>query len=123
MNKDEILASAKKMQQYLEEKPGSEPNELIERAENLTVLIAKSGKLMADAKHLQESVINGAILDSLQKAYEERLSPSTINLFVKTAARDFNYVVNFLDRINATATHSLEAVRSILSYRKSEMTM
>lgn len=109
------------MQAYLELKPGSEPNDLIERAENLAVLMAKSGQCLADARYIQDMVVNGAIMEALQKAYEEKLSPSTINKFVTTAARDNNHLVNWLDRINATATHQIDAIRSILSYRKTEM--
>lgn len=121
--KEEIQEKAGEMQSYLELKSGSEPNDLIERAENLAILIAKSGQCLADAKYLQDNIVNGAIMEALQKAYEERLSPSTINKFVLTAAKEFNYLVNWLDRINATATHQLDAVRTLISYRKAEMNL
>ena len=120
---EQLKETAERMQAYLEKKPGTEPNDLIERAENLNVLIAQSGSCLADAKYLQDIVVNGAIMEALQKAYEERLSPSTINKFVTTAAKDQNYLVNFFDRINSSAVHQLDSLRSILSYRKAEMTI
>lgn len=120
---EELENKAKTMQAFLETKSGSEPNELIERAEDLAVLIAVSGQCLADAKYLQDMVVNGAIMEALQKAYEERLSPSTINKFVTTSAKSQNYLVNLFDRINATATHQLDGIRSVLSYRKAEMTL
>ena len=123
MNKEELLLKADKFQKYLEEKTGSEPNDLITRAENLSILIAQSGQCLADAKYLQDTVINGAIMEAIQKFYSDKLSPSTVNKFVTTAAKEANYLVNWLDRINATATHQLEGIRSILSYRKAEMSM
>ena len=123
MTKEQLTESATKMQSYLEKRAGGEPNDLIDRAENLAILIAKSGQCLASAKYLQDTVVNGAIMEALQKAYEERLSPSTINKFVVTAAKDFNYLVNWFDRINATATHQLDAIRTIISYRKSEMNL
>jgi len=123
MTKEQLTESATKMQGYLEKKAGSEPNDLIDRAENLAILIAKSGQCLASAKYLQDTVVNGAIMEALQKAYEERLSSSTINKFVQSAAKDFNYLVNWLDRINATATHQLDAIRTIISYRKSELNL
>ena len=123
LNREQLLESAQKMQAFLELKPGSEPNDLIERAENLSVLIAKSGSHLADAKYLQDMVVNGSILEALQKAYEERLSPSTINKFVTTAAKEQNYLCVWFDRINSTAVHQLDGIRSILSYRKAEMIM
>lgn len=121
LTKEEIKAKAERMQSYLDLKPGSEPNELIDRIENLLILVSQSGNYLSDAKYHQDGVVNGAIMEALQKAYEEKLSPSTINLFVKTAAKELNYLVNWLDRINATATHQIDATRSILSYRKTEM--
>lgn len=121
MNKDELLLKAEKFQKYLEEKPGTEPNDLIERASLLSILIAQSGQCLADAKYIQDLMVNGAIMEALNKAYEEKLSPSTINKFVTTAAKEINYLVNWLDRINATATHQLDSIRTLISYRKAEM--
>ena len=123
LNREQLQDKAEKMQTWLELKPGSEPNDLIDRAENLSVLIAQSGQCLADAKYLQDVVVNGAIMEALQKAYEERLSPSTINKFVTTAAKEFNYLVNWLDRINSTAVHQLDGVRTIISFRKAELTL
>jgi hypothetical protein len=120
---EQLKQKAETMQSFLETKSGSEPNDLIERMEDLSVLIAESGKCLADAKYFQDGVVNGAILEALKKAYEEKLSPSTINKFVTTAARDTNYIVALFDRINAAAVHQLDGLRSILSYRKSEMTL
>ena len=111
------------MQKYLEAKTGSDPADLISKAELLNILIAQSGNCLADAKYYQDSVINGAIMEALQKAYEERLSPSTINKFVATAAKELNYLVNWLDRINSTAVHQLDAIRTLISYRKAEMNL
>lgn len=120
---EELKDKAEKMQSYLEKKTGSEPNDLISKAENLSVMIAQSGQCLADAKYFQDSAVNGAIMEALQKAYEERLSATTINQFVKTAAKEFNYIVNWLDRINSAAVHQLDSVRTQISYRKAEMSM
>lgn len=123
LSKEQLEEKAASMQKFLEQKPGTEPNDLITRAENLAVLMAQSGQCLADAKYLQDTVINGTIMEALKQAYEERLSPSTINKWVTTAAKDLNYLVNWIDRINATATHQLDSVRTLISYRKAEMTI
>ena len=122
-SKEELQDTTTKMQTFLETKPGNEPNDLIDRMENLSVLIAKSGKCLADAKYLQDMVVNGAIMEALKKSYEERLSPSTINKFVTTAAKDLNYLVNLFDRLNSAAVHQLDGIRTIISYRKAELVM
>lgn len=123
LSKEELLSKAIKFQAYLEKKVGSEPNELIERVELLSILIAQSGQCLANAKYLQDQVINGTIMEALKSAYDDRLSASTINQFVKSSAKEFNYLVNWLDRINSTATHQLDSTRTIISYRKSEMNL
>ena len=86
-------------------------------------MVAISGQLLAEAKRYQDEVVNGAIMTAIQNAYEQKLSPSTINKYVTTAAVEQNYLVNWINRINATAVHQIEALRSILSYRKSEMSI
>lgn len=123
LSKEELLNKAEKFQAYLEKKVGSEPNELIERVELLSILIAQSGQCLANAKYLQDQVINGTIMEALKSAYDDRLSASTINQFVKSSAKEFNYLVNWLDRINSTATHQLDSTRTIISYRKCEMNL
>lgn len=120
---DELKEKAKKMQDFLELKTGSEPNDLIDRAEKLLILIAQSGNCLADAKWLQDKAVGEAIQKAINMAYDQKLSPSTINKFVNAEAKEFNYLVNTFDRINAAATHTLDGIRSILSYRKSEMAL
>ena len=123
LTKEQLQDKADKMLAYLEKKAGSEPNDIIERLENLNVLLTQSGQCLADAKYHQDMIVNGAIMEAVQKAYEEKLSPSVINKFVTTAAKDFNYLVNLFDRINSSAVHQIDSLRSMLSYRKSEMVL
>ena len=118
---EQLKDKAEKLSSWLQEKHDSDPDKLVERMDNLGRLMAVSGQCLADAKYYQDSVINGAIMEALQKAYEERLSPSTINKFVTTAAKDLNYLVNSFDRINASATHLLDATRTAISFEKSKM--
>ena len=120
---DKLTERATKMQSYLEQPIPSEPNDIIDRLTYLTQMVAISGQLLAEAKRYQDEVVNGAIMTAIQNAYEQKLSPSTINKYVTTAAVEQNYLVNWINRINATAVHQIEALRSILSYRKSEMSI
>jgi hypothetical protein len=120
---EQLQEKATRMAAYLEKPYSSDPDSLMERMSYLSVLMAQSGQCLADAKYFQDTVINGAIMEAIQKAYEERLSASTINKFVTTAAKEQNYLVNTFDRINASATHLLDAVRTAISYEKSKMNL
>lgn len=116
-----IKTSIEKMQKYLEERTPSEEEGVIQRMEYLQVLVARSGQLLAEARYLRDEAINTAIKGVMNDQTYYNASASTINEFVRTSAKDLSYLVNSLDRINATATHQLDALRSILSYRKSQM--
>jgi predicted metalloendopeptidase len=119
--KEQLSEKAEKMQSYLSEQYANEPNDLLQRLEYLTLMVSQSGKMLADSKYYQDEIVNGAILEAIKKAYEEKLSASTINLFVKSAAKDFNYLVNWISEINHSAGKQIDALRTIISYRKSEM--
>lgn len=123
MTQEELKEKAERMQAFLNERPSNDVNEILRRIEDLGILIAKSGQYLAEAKYLQDTVVNGAIFDAIQRAYEERLSASTINKFVTTAAKDCNYLVNWFDRINSAAVHQLDGLRTTISYRKAEMNL
>ena len=117
---DELKAKAQRFQTFLETRHGQEPDQLLERMELLAILVAQSGQCLAEAKYHQDQVVNGAIGEAIDRAFSDKLSASTINQYVKSTAKDYNYLVNWLDRINATATHQLDALRTIISYRKTE---
>lgn len=117
---DELNLKAERMNAFLSEKMGSEPNDIIERIELLSILISQSGEFLADAKYLQDEIISSEIMKAIKAGYSETLSPTVLNKFVGSLAKKENYLVSIFDRINASATHQLDGCRSILSYRKTE---
>lgn len=120
MTHDQLKEKAAKFQTFLETRHGQEPDQLLERMELLAILVAQSGQCLAEAKYHQDQVINGEIGQAIDRMLTDKLSATTINQYVKTAAKEHNYLVNWLDRINASATHQLDALRTIISYRKTE---
>jgi len=119
-NFEELKKKAEAMQQFIERPLPEEPNELIKHLENVDVLMAQSGRMLADAKYYQDAIKNAAILKSLSDEYST-LSQSAKNEFIKTEAKDQNYMVNWIDRINASAVHIKDSIRTIISYRKKEL--
>jgi len=111
------------MQTYLETPAGHEPQELIDRIEYLNILIAKSGQLLAEAKFIQDELVNKGLLQAMEDGLDKKLTPSLINKFVSSSAKNINYLVNWADRINASATHQLDGVRTIISYKKAELNL
>jgi len=118
--KEQLTAIALEIQTFLEEKPGSEPNDLINRIEQMAVYIALSGECLAEAKYYLDQRKNDAIEVTLSMAKADKWSISIIHKKIDALCKDDNYLVNKLDRINASATHQLDGLRSVLSYRKTE---
>lgn len=116
--KDELIKLAEEFQTFLIEKPSDEPAELLERMANLEIIIARAGLCLAQAKKLQDEFISTAIINALDQQIEQKLSPSTINVYIKSIAKEYNYLVNSFDRINSTAIHQHDGLRTRLSYFK-----
>lgn len=119
----QIKTSLGKMQAYLESPVGKEPVELLERIEYLMIMVAKSGQLLAEAKLQQDHLVNAGLLQAMEDGLDKKLSPSLITKFVSSNVKEVNYLVNWADRINASATHQLDAIRTIVSYKKAELNL
>ena len=118
--KEQLKEKAERFHQFLQSKFSKEPNDIIDRIELLGILISESGECLADAKYYRDKLINGEIMNALKAGYASQLTPSALNKFIASLAYEENLLVNMLDRINASATHQLDGLRSILSYRKTE---
>ena len=122
-SKAELEAKALRMQEYLELEIGPNPAQIMERIEHLHILIAQSGQCLAEAKYIQDQLINQGLSAAIEMDLNKKLSPSLIAKFVSTQAKDINFIVNHLDRINAAATHQLDGLRTIISYKKAELNL
>jgi hypothetical protein len=116
--KEELQKLAEEFQAFLIEKPSDEPAELLERMGQMEIVIARAGHCLALAKKLQDEYISTAIINALERQIEEKLSPSTINIYIKSIAKDYNYLVNSFERINSSAVHQHDGLRTRLSYFK-----
>lgn len=116
-----MLDECKEMQAYLEEKPSDDPNELTERLAMLSVYMARSGDMLAQAKFLQD--------DMRSKVFEEKsfeiatLSPTIASKMIESQTGECNYLVNWLDRINRSCVHQADSLRTIFSYVKENLKM
>jgi hypothetical protein len=59
----------------------------------------------------------------MEQELDRKLSPSLVNKFVGSGSKNINYLVNWADRINASATHQLDGIRTIISYKKAELNL
>lgn len=119
-----ILKECGTIQSFLEsDYPLEEPAACEAKGKDLEVYMARSGKMLADAKYWQDQFNGSAISETVKLALAEQpyWSITLINKKVSSLAKDYNYLVNWCDRINRTCTHQLDFVRTMISKHKEEM--
>ncbi len=118
--KEQLQPKADAMNLYLQDKANDEPNDIIDRINNLSILISQSGEYLAAANYYKDTLIHSEIMKIMREGMVDRLSATALNKLVNALAKDESYLVNQFDRINSAAVHQLDGLRSILSYRKQE---
>lgn len=113
---------ALQIQNYLEVNVSNDPEELKGRIIMLMSHIAYSGQMLAEAKRLLRSRKSSEISKTIIAiAKEQCLSASVQNALLDSICDEEAYLVDFIERVNRTATHQLDACRSLLSYEKEGM--
>lgn len=117
-----LKEEAEEIQLYTQEQISEIREDVLERGNKLNSYLARSGKMLAEAKKLYGDRIKSDLLVHLQQQLSEFPSMTTksINLIIESVASEEKYLVNLLDRINATITHQLDWMRSIISLSKKE---
>jgi hypothetical protein len=113
---------AQQLQDYLELECSDNPAEIAERIRTLSVYLARSGRMMAEAKialrRRQTAEISAAILNI---AKQQHLSARVQNTLLDSIAEEEAYMVDWTERINRSCTHQIDALRSLLSYEKEQL--
>lgn len=111
------------MQAYLEQPTASDnPAAMMERLGVLQQHMARSGKLKADAEYHYNQKYYGAVMSALKEMASEKLSASTFNKYLESLCRDEKLMITWADRVNRSATHQIDALRTVISYAKNERT-
>ena len=117
-----IKTELEAMQAYLEITISENPAEVVERGATLQVYMARSGKMLADAKQELNKAMQSEVMEIIRKvAQDAGASHTAVNALVKSACRDQQYIVDWVERINRSCTHQLDYCRTLLSKYKEEM--
>lgn len=119
-----LLEEANAIQSYLEIECSGNPEEIINRINAISVYMARSGEMLAQAKRLLKIKQRGDIQDIIMTiAKEGFLCASLQKVLLDSYCEDEAFLVDLLDRINATCKHQIDALRSLLSYEKESLRM
>lgn len=117
-----LLEEAQQIQDYLDITCSENPEEVLERIRAIMPYISRTAFMLAEAKKAlrrkKASEISNTIINIVK---EQCLSAKVQNTLIDSIAEDEAYLVDWLDRLNAAATHQVDALRSILSYERENL--
>lgn len=116
---DELEKEAIEIDKYLNITCSDDVNEAVERGNQLSVYMARTGKMLADAKYWQDIKFD-ASTEEVAKG-NISLSPAIMKKFIESKCLHENFLVNWITRLNATCTHQQEFMRTLISKAKAEM--
>lgn len=116
---EDINKELEEIQDFLELTQSEDITEAVYRGNDLAVYMARSGKLLADAKIHRDTKLNSEVMQNIKSLIS--LPASSANKFIETLTRDENHLVCWADRVNASCSRQLEWCRTIISKGKAEM--
>ena len=121
---DKISEELAAIDAFLNITMSEEVQEAVLRGNDLAVYIARTGKLPADAKYHLNGKKKSEVFDTLREtASRAGATSKAINAIIDSLCKDEQYLVDWCDRLNRTATHQLEWCRTIISKAKAEMAL
>jgi len=116
---EKISQELKIIQSVIEVEMNEDIQEAVDRGNYCAAQIARTGKLLADAKIHRDRKLNSEVVANLKKVIS--LPALTANKFIDALCFDENYLVNWCDRVNRSCTHQLDWCRTLISKAKAEM--
>lgn len=122
MGPDDLNRFIQEIQSFLEaEFNADNPAACVDRAEQLAGYMALTGKMLADARYHYNQLLGSTILQALKLQSANEMSASTLNNYIKSMCRDYQYLCDVCDRLNSTTTHQLDLLRTLISKHKQEL--
>ena len=116
-----VIKEIEEMQSFLEITASDNPKELIDRLTDINVYLARSGKLLADAKAYQDQVTANVYASHME--FISRVPATVAMKFVAAQSVTANQIVTWLDRINRTLVHAGDNIRTQISFAKQDMAL
>lgn len=120
---DELNEEATQIQSDLDVTQSEDANEAQERGNMLAAYISRTGKMLADAKYHLNAKKKSDIMETLVDVAKRtpNASSTVVNELIKSICKEEQYLVDWIERLNKTATHQLEWCRTVISKAKAEM--
>lgn len=119
---EQILDELRMIDAFLNITCSEQIEEVSQRGNDLAVHIARSGKLLADAKYHLNEKMKDEVFETIREAGKQAKATSTaVNQIIKSLCKEEQYLVDWSERVNRSATHQLDWCRTLISKAKTEM--
>ena len=116
---ENIKTELKEIQGFLEITMSEDANEAVLRGNDLAVYMARTGKLVADAKIHRDIKLRSEMILEYKKLLE---FPASVAVkYTDTLVENETYLLTWSTRLNAACTHQLDWCRTVISKAKAEM--
>lgn len=121
-SKEQILKEAIEIDSFLQTTMSEMAEEAVMRGNDLAVYIARTGKMLADAKYHLSEAKKDEVLDVLREtAKNAKATSKATNALIDSICKEEQYLVDWCERLNRSATHQLDWCRTLISKAKEEM--
>ncbi len=122
--KNRIEAELTEIDKFLNITMSENPEEALMRGNSLAVYVARTGKMLADAKYWLDEAMKSEVLETLREtAKDSKITAKAVNALIDSLCKEERFLVNWCERNNRTATHQLSWCVTVISKAKEEMKM
>lgn len=116
---EDIKKELTDIQNFLEMTMSEDAQEAVVRGNDLSVYMARTGKLVADSKYHRDQKLRSEMIKEYQKLLD---FPASVAVkYTDTLVENETYLMTWATRLNASCTHQLDWCRTIISKAKAEM--
>lgn len=115
---DDLYKEIKEIDEYLTVECSDDINEIQERGFALSVYIARTGKMLADAKYHMRKRNRSEVFGIIEQLLEFKPSAKIQNSLVEAMSIEEAYLVDWVERTNRTCVHQLDWCRTVMSKEK-----
>lgn len=121
-SKEQILKEAIEIDSFLQTTMSEMAEEAVMRGNDLAVYIARTGKMLADAKYHLSEAKKDEVLDVLREtAKNAKATSKATNALIDSICKEEQYLVDWCERLNRSATHQLDWCRTLIAKAREEM--
>ena len=117
----DLLTEVEQIQSFAEITVSDDPQEIAGRITDCGTYIARTGKMLADAKYHLNTAKQSEVVKLIKSLSSEKYSAKAQNKLIDSVCADEEYLVDWIERLNRALTHQQEACRSLLSYEKENL--